>query len=63
MINRRDRVRVPRIPWRGSHIRFGIARAELDAMIARSEVETLPTEFAHRVPSSEVTRLLSAKRA
>jgi hypothetical protein len=37
--------------------RLGMSRAELEAMIARVQVETLPIEFGC-VPTSEVERLL-----
>ena len=34
-----------------------MSRAELDAMIARGQVETLPTDFVRVIPTSEVERL------
>jgi predicted DNA-binding transcriptional regulator AlpA len=37
--------------------RLGMSRAQLDAMIARGQVETLPIEFGRVVPTSEVDRL------
>jgi hypothetical protein len=38
--------------------RLGIGRDELEAMIARGQVETLPTQFVRVIPTSEVERLL-----
>lgn len=40
--------------------RLGLGRAELEAMIARGHVETLPTDFVRVIPSSEVERLQRA---
>ena len=37
--------------------RLGMSRAELEAMIARGQVETLPIEFGRVVPTREVERL------
>src|SRR5438093_9750055 len=41
--------------------RLGMNRAELEAMIARGEVETLPTQFAHVIPTHEVERLRQSR--
>lgn len=38
--------------------RLGLGRVELEAMIARGQVETLPIEFGRVIPTSEVGRLL-----
>jgi hypothetical protein len=37
--------------------RLGMSRSELEAMIARDQVATLPIEFGCVVPTSEVERL------
>ena len=37
--------------------RLGIPRAELEAMIARGAIETLPTAFGCVIPTREVERL------
>jgi hypothetical protein len=37
--------------------RLHMDRAELEAMIARGDVETLPTNFVHVIPTREVERL------
>jgi hypothetical protein len=42
--------------------RLGMSRAQLEAMIARSSVETLPIEFGCVIPTSEVERLLYARK-
>jgi hypothetical protein len=38
--------------------RLGMSRVQLEAMIARGQVETLPIEFGCVIPTSEVGRLL-----
>jgi hypothetical protein len=40
--------------------RLGISRAELEAMIDRGQVETLPIEFGCVIPTREVERLVHA---
>jgi hypothetical protein len=42
--------------------RLGLSRAQLDALIARGAVETLPIEFGCVVPTREVEWLLQAGR-
>jgi hypothetical protein len=38
-------------------VRLGMTRAELEAMITRGQVKTLPTQFVRVIPTSEVARL------
>jgi len=38
-------------------MRLHMSRAELDAVIARGQAETLPIEFSRVIPTSEVERL------
>ncbi len=40
--------------------RLGMSRTQLEAMIARGQVETLPTEFVRVIPTDEVERLQRA---
>jgi hypothetical protein len=42
--------------------RLGMSQVELEAMIARGQVETLPTQFIRVVPTSEVERLMHARK-
>src|SRR6266571_9295127 len=43
-------------------VRLGMARAELEAMIARGVVATLPIQFGHVIPVNEVKRLMEQAR-
>jgi excisionase family DNA binding protein len=42
--------------------RLGVSRARLEAMIAASELETLPTGLTRMIPTREVERLMASKR-
>ena len=44
----------------GAATRLRMSRPELEAMIARGALETLPIEFEHVDPTREAERLLAA---